>query len=88
MEVVEVVGCSMDDTTSSGMSSQSGSAAGDPAASISMGTVAEVGSEVASGRDLERPQTPWNEFQHANKGRGLNSKVLSKIYKDHNDQRF
>jgi hypothetical protein len=50
-----------------------------------MGAVAaegRVANEAFPGRDRKRPENPWNDFQHAHRGKGLNSQVLSKIYKD------
>ena len=62
------------------MSSQSGLAAGEPAASSNDAAV--EGSVDSPGRDPNRPDNPWNMFQHAYKGLGLNSRVLSRLYRD------
>ena len=62
---------------------RSGSAAGDPAAVIA---AAEVGRDESPGASLKWQENPWNEFQKAYKGKGLNSTILSRLYKSHKDR--
>ena len=74
--------CGAAEATSLGMTSQSGSPAGDPAAMGAVAAEGRVANEAFPGRGRKRPENPWNDFQHAHRGKGLNSQVLSKIYKD------
>ena len=89
--------------TSKSMPRQSGMhAAGDPAASSSAvaacesdfgalwrDSVGSAGSEENSKAGLKgpKPSNPWNQFQHANRNRGLTSTMLSKLYQDGKSKR-
>ena len=64
---------------------RSGFAAGDPAV---INAAAEVGRDEDPGSSLKRRENPWNEFQHSQKGKGLSSTVLSRLYRSHKDERF